>query len=87
MIICAYMYVSTSYGYVTSSLSDDPLFVASGPDAALSWIDWNCCICLSTSKKRHEMFAGGVGSVGGAKSSLKGLGGLAGCQRGQKLLS
>ena len=51
MIICAYMYVSTSYGYVTSSLSDDPLFVASGPDAALSWIDWNCCICISTSKK------------------------------------
>ena len=38
-------------------------------------------------KKKHEMFAGGVGSVGGAKSSLKGLGGLAGCQRGQKLLS
>ena len=52
MIICAYMYVSTSYiGYVTPSLSDDPLFVASGPDAALSWIDWNCCICISTSKK------------------------------------
>ena len=51
MIICAYMYASTSYGYVTSSLSDDPLFVASGPDAALSWIDWNCCICISTSKK------------------------------------
>ena len=73
MIICAYMYVSTSYGYVTSSLSDDPLFVASGPDAALSWIDWNCCICLSTSKKdwdvcrwcrlcwRGQVFPEGVG--------------------------
>ena len=89
MIICAYMYVSTSHiGYVTPSLSDDPLFVASGPDAALSWIDWNCCICLSTSKKDMRCLqVVSVGSVAGAKSSLKGLGGLAGCQRGQKLLS